>query len=160
MKIAVVYHSESGNTKTVARAVAEGASTTGRVETRLMGLEELDQGWIEGCDAVIFGGPTYAGSPSWQMKRFLDTTDFRLEGKLGAVFATANHLGGGAELAELVMISALLVRGMLVYSAGVSKGQPFTHFGAVSVRDGDETQRQRAREFGRRIAEKALELFT
>jgi NAD(P)H dehydrogenase (quinone) len=159
MKIAVVYYSESGNTKRIAEAVAEGAQILESVQTRIMSLDELDPNWIEASSAVIVGSPTYAGSLSWQIKRFLDTTDIKFEGKIGAVFATESHLGGGADFAELVMIGALLVRGMLVYSAGATKGEPFTHFGAVSIRDGDEGQKHRARLFGKRIAEKALDLF-
>jgi len=41
----------------------------------------------------------------------------------------------------------------------VSKGDPYTHFGAVCIRDGDETQKERARLFGARIAKKAVEVF-
>jgi NAD(P)H dehydrogenase (quinone) len=93
------------------------------------------------------------------MKKWLDQTKNRLAGKLGAVFATENYLGGGADFAELSLIGCLLVYGMIVYSAGASRGDPLTHFGAVCIRDGDEKQKERARIFGKRIAEKAVELF-
>ena len=33
------------------------------------------------------------------------------------------------------------------------------HFGAIAIQDGDDAQKERARIFGQRIAEKALELF-
>jgi NAD(P)H dehydrogenase (quinone) len=48
---------------------------------------------------------------------------------------------------------------MLVYSGGTSWGQPFTHYGAVAIKDGDEAQRERARIFGERIARKTRDLF-
>jgi NAD(P)H dehydrogenase (quinone) len=48
---------------------------------------------------------------------------------------------------------------MLAYSGGTSWGQPFNHYGAVAINDGDETQRERARIFGGRIARKTRELF-
>lgn len=78
---------------------------------------------------------------------------------MGAVFATANYVGGGAEVAELAMISELLVKGMLVYSSGVAEGQPFIHYGPVCIKEGDEGQKERAKIFGERIARKTAELF-
>ena len=75
------------------------------------------------------------------------------------MFATANYVGGGAEIAELAMIGELLVKGMLVYSAGAAEGQPFTHYGAVCIQSGDESQQERAKIFGERIARKAVEIF-
>jgi NAD(P)H dehydrogenase (quinone) len=159
MKIAIVYHSESGNTEKVAQIIAEGARMNDLLDVRTMSLESLDEAFVSESHAVIFGCPTYCGSFSWQMKKWFDTTSMNLAGKLGGVFATENYLGGGADVAELSLIGHLLVRGMLAYSAGVSKGQPFTHFGAVTVKTGDDWQQNRARLFGQRIAEKALELF-
>ena len=69
------------------------------------------------------------------------------------------YIGGGADFAEMGLIAHFLVLGMLVYSGGTSYGQPFTHYGAVAVKDGDEAQRERARIFGERIARKTRELF-
>ncbi len=159
MKISVVYNSQGGNTKKIAERVVLGSASVGGVEARVMNIDDIDEKFIEGSMAVIFGCPTYVGSISWQMKKFLDTTFIGLEGKLCGVFATADYHGGGAENAELAMIGSLLVRGMLVYSAGFTKGAPFTHFGAVAVKDGDSFQKERAEFIGKRIAEKALELF-
>jgi len=53
----------------------------------------------------------------------------------------------------------MLVRGMLVYSSGVGRSVPFTHYGAVTIKDGDEPQRERARILGGRVAAKAREIF-
>ena len=62
-------------------------------------------------------------------------------------------------MTELAMIGHMLVRGMIVYSAGSSRGLPYTHYGAVAIKDGDDFQKERARLFGMRFAEKAIELF-
>ncbi len=165
MKIAVVYHSESGNTEKVAQIVAEGAKMgngadcANPIEVVLMSIESIDDQVLSEAEAVIFGCPTYCGTFSWQMKRWFDTAKVDLAGKLGSAFATENFVGGGAAVAELGLIGQMLVRGMLVYTAGTSKGKPMTHYGAVSIRDGDEKQKERARLLGRRVAEKALELF-
>lgn len=159
MNISIIYHSESGNTQKVAELIAEGARITDGIEVRCMPIEDVDSDFLEESKAVIFGTPVYCGSYSWQMKQWLDTTKNKIAGKLGAVYATENHIGGGADFAELSLIGALLVGGMLMYSAGASEGNPYTHFGAVCVRDGDEKQKERARIFGARIAKKAVELF-
>lgn len=159
MNIAIVYHSESGNTEKIAQIIAEGAKIHESLDVRAMRLDQLDEQFIANARAVIFGCPTYCGSFSWQMKKWFDTTSLNLAGKLGSVFATENYLGGGADVAELSLVGHMLVRGMLAYSAGVSKGQPFTHLGAVTVKTGDDWQQNRARLLGQRVAEKTLELF-
>lgn len=159
MKIAIVYHSESGNTQRVADLIAEGARTADGVEARCMKIDAVDEAFLAEARALVVGCPVYAGTCSWQIKRWLDTTARGLAGKLGAVFATENYIGGGAEAAELIVVAGLLVRGCLVYAAGASEGRPYTHFGAVAIRDGDEEQKERARIFGGRVARKALELW-
>jgi NAD(P)H dehydrogenase (quinone) len=159
MKIAIICHSESGNTERVASLIAEGAREVGGVEARCMKIDAVEDAFVAEARAVVLGCPVYAGSLSWQMKKWLDTMPHKLAGKLGSVFATANHIGGGAEAAELAMAGGLLVRGCLVYAAGASEGQPYTHFGAVTIRDGDDKQKERARIFGGRVARKALELW-
>jgi NAD(P)H dehydrogenase (quinone) len=159
IKIAVIYHSESGNTAKVAELIAAGARLNDGVEVRTMSVVEVDKDFVGDARAVILGTPTYAGSLSHQMKDWLDTGRVKLADKLGAVFATENYLGGGADTAEMALIGHLLVKGMVVYSAGASRGQPFTHYGCVTIRAGDEAQQERARIFGQRVAAKALELF-
>jgi NAD(P)H dehydrogenase (quinone) len=159
MKISIIYHSETGNTKKIAEIISEGAKIDGKVEVKLMSIDEIDETFVERSDAIILGCPTHRGTFSWQMKKWLGTTKLKVAGKLGSVFATEGYIGGGADMAEMGLIGHLLVMGMLVYSAGTSGGQPFTHFGAVAIKDGDEAQKERARIFGERIARKALELF-
>lgn len=160
MKIAIVYYSKTGNTKKVAELIAEGANIVGNVEVKCMSIEDVDTEFLMEAKTIIFGSPTITGSFSWQIKQWLDTVrTVKFGGKLGAVFATANYVGGGAEVAELAMISELLVKGMLVYSSGVAEGQPFIHYGPVCIQEGDEGQKERAKIFGERIAKKTAELF-
>lgn len=160
MKISIVYHSESGNTKNIADLIAKGASSINDIEAKPMSIADIDEDFLNQSEAIIFGCPTYAGTFSHQMKQWLDTASLkRFEGKLGAVFATENYLGGGADISLIGMIGHLLVGGMLVYSGGAAHGHPYTHYGAVCIREGDEFQQQRALIFGERIAKKAKQLF-
>ncbi len=73
-KIAVVYHSGYGHTKRLAEAVAEGASGL-LVEINAEGnISEGEWAALDAADAIIFGSPTYMGSPSWQFKKFADAS--------------------------------------------------------------------------------------
>lgn len=160
MKLAVLYHSETGNTESVAEIVAKGANDVEEIEAKTMGIEDIDDEFIEEAEAVIFGTPTYLANFSWQTKKWFDTEmDYDLGGKLGAVFATENYLGGGADMALLTMIGHMLVRGMVIYSGGAAEGKPYTHYGAVCLQDGNKERQERAKIFGKRIANKAVELF-
>jgi multimeric flavodoxin WrbA len=73
-KIIVVYHSGYGHTKRVAEHVAEGAGG------ELLAIDAEgnlpESGWdkLAAADAIVFGAPTYMGSPSWQFKKFADAT--------------------------------------------------------------------------------------
>lgn len=158
MNISIIYHSESGNTKKIAESVWEGIKEAGDITIKLMSIDDVDASFVEKSSAVIFGSPTYSASVSWQMKRFFDTTKLPLAGKLGGVFATEGYIGGGADVCELVMIGAMLVQSMVVYSGGAFCGEPLTHYGAVAIQSGDEVQIERAKVYGTRMAQKALEL--
>lgn len=159
MKVAVIYHSESGNTQKVAQVIAEGAKINDDVEVLTMSIDSVDKAFVEEAKVAFLGSPTYSGTFSWQMKKWLDTGGIKLAGKLGSAFATQNFIGGGADIAELTMLSHMLIKGMVVYTAGGSQGQPITHYGAVTIKEGDEPLQQRARLLGQRVVEKAVELF-
>ncbi|MET0267038.1 MAG: flavodoxin family protein [Duganella sp.] len=73
-KIVIVYHSGYGHTKRVAEFVADGAGG------ELLAIDAEgnlpDGGWekLAEADAIVFGTPTYMGSPSWQFKKFADAS--------------------------------------------------------------------------------------
>lgn len=161
IRVAIVYHSETGNTRKMAELVKKGCDGVSHVESKVMPIDDLDTAYIADADAVIFGCPTYEGTLSWQMKRLLDTISVNLEGKLGGVFASQNWPGGGgADLAEITMIAGMLVRGMMIYSGGISRGEPFLHFGAVSERAPKGLYEERCIKLGENIASKAKELWS
>ena len=160
MKISIVYHSESGNTHKMAELIAQGAGKIKDVETKMMPWNHVDEAFLAASRAVIVGCPTYQGTPSWQIKKFLDESHGDMGGKLGAAFASQNWPGGGgADFTEMTIIAAMLVRGMLVYSGGITVGQPFLHFGAVSARAPEGLYADRCVKLGENIATKAMEIF-
>jgi len=161
MKIAIVYHSETGNTRKMAELVADGAKSVSKaVEVRLMTCDAADDEFLAASSAIILGCPTYQGTLSWQMKRFLDENHGDFAGKLGGAFASQNWPGGGgADLVEICILAGMLVKGMLVYSGGITVGQPYLHFGAVSARAPEGLFAERCVKLGENIAKKAIELF-
>jgi len=159
-RVAIIYHSETGNTKRMGELVKEGCEKVADVEAKAMSVDGVDAEFVRGADAVLFGSPTYEGTCSWQMKRFLDETQVELAGKLGGTFASQNWPGGGgASFAEMTIIAGMLVRGMLIYSGGITVGMPYLHFGAVSARAPEGLYAERCIKLGENIAGKARDLF-
>ena len=72
--IAVVYHSGYGHTQRLAQAVAEGAGAELVAIDAEGNLPEGGWDTLAGASAIIFGSPTYMAGPSWQFKKFADTS--------------------------------------------------------------------------------------
>ena len=68
-KVAVVYHSGYGHTKRVAETVAAGANAELIAIDAEGNVSEADWDTLNAADAIVFGAPTYMGSPSWQFKK-------------------------------------------------------------------------------------------
>ena len=67
IRVAIAYHSGFGHTAKQAEAVARGAASVPGVHAELHNVAELtDDLWaaLDRADAIIFGSPTYMGSPS------------------------------------------------------------------------------------------------
>lgn len=73
-KTVVVYHSGYGHTKVVAEQVAAGASAQLIAIDAEGNITDADWDAINAADAIVFGAPTYMGSPSWQFKKFADAS--------------------------------------------------------------------------------------
>lgn len=164
MKVGIIYYSETGNTEKVAGWIADGAEEAADTEVRLFNLKDgmdPDQQYIESCDAIIFGTPTYYANMCWQIKQWFDTKHhYNLSGKLGSAFSTENSPnGGGGELAIMTLVNHMLVKGMLIYSSGAGCGRPFIHIGPTVVREGMEEKKELCRLYGRRIGQQAHRLF-
>ncbi len=160
MKISIIYYSKTGNTKKMAEVIKEGMETEKNIEVRMFLIDDVDKEYVNDSKAVIFGTPTYLANTTWQIKKWLEqSSEYKLEGKIGSVFATARYVQGGAETAILSIITHLLVKGMLVYSGGSALGQPYTHLGAITLQDDMEKNRDQFFIFGKRIAKKANLLF-
>jgi NAD(P)H dehydrogenase (quinone) len=147
--ILIIYQSKTGNTALMAEAVESGVKKEGVSVTRKK-IEDIRVDDLLEPDGIIIGSPTYFAAPTAEIKRLIDESikHFgKLEGKVGAAFASSGDLGGGNETTVLDILRALLVHGMIV--PGFTSGG---HFGPVSVGTPDEERRKICMEFGAKVA--------
>jgi len=70
-KLLIVYHSRSGNTEAMAKAVCDGAISSGATVSLKKAADGRGNELLD-CDAVIFGTPTNFGYMAGTMKEFFD----------------------------------------------------------------------------------------
>ncbi len=132
-KVCVVYHSGFGHTARQAEAVHTGAGAVDGCEAVLLSVDDLTDenasGWAEldAADAMIFGSPTYMGSASAAMRRFMEMSSGRwMEGrwadKLAAGFTNSGSQNGDKHNTLVAMVTFAAQHGMLWVSLGVPPG--------------------------------------
>jgi len=139
-KIAVVYHSGYGHTKTQAEAVVEGAKMVAGTEVTLYSTEEasakMDE--LHLADAIIFGAPTYMGSMSGPLKSFFDETckfwtKQLWKDKLAAGFTSSSNPSGD-KLNTINGIFLLAMQHAMIWvGEGVLPGTKTADFGDVEL---------------------------
>jgi len=96
-KLTIIYHSRSGNTEAMAKAVQEGALAAGAI-VNLKKAAEATVDDILDCDAVIFGSPNNFGYMAGDIKEILDQSFAALRDKEGskpyAAFSSGGTQGG------------------------------------------------------------------
>jgi flavorubredoxin len=102
-KILVIYHSQSGNTEAMAKAIAEGGKEAGATVTLKKAVDAgVDD--LLNCDAVVIGTPNYFGYMAGMVKDFFDrvwgTVRGQMQNKPYAVFGS--YGGGGLPAIESV----------------------------------------------------------
>lgn len=161
MKAAVFYHSVSGKTKDMAEVIVAGMNEVEGVEAKAFSIEEFDEQWAKESKCVIIGTPIYMATLSGELKVWLEKVapTFELSGKLGGAFATEAYIHGGGEAGIRTILDHMMCYGMMTYSAGGSKGAPVIHLGPVSVNQYAQDCISTFQIYGKRMAEKAVELF-
>ena len=98
----IVYHTQTGNTESMARAALEGATDPliDGVEVRFKRARDAGPEDLLWCNGVLLGTPENFGYMSGAMKDFLDRTFYPVEGKIQplpyAAFISAGNDGRGA----------------------------------------------------------------
>ncbi len=134
--VLIVYHSETGNTRTMAEAVYHGALKAGDVNVVLKSVDEVETRDLLDADAIIVGSPVYNANVTPQISAFISSWPFEgrpLRDKLGAAFVTAGGVSSGEEITQMNILQSMLIFGMIVM------GGPdwSTPFGASAIRGDD-----------------------
>ncbi|MFH1269807.1 MAG: flavodoxin domain-containing protein [Candidatus Omnitrophota bacterium] len=154
-KALVIYYSRSGNTRKMAESVAEGIKSAG-MEAVIKDVKDMDAQELLEYDAIAIGSPTYYGTMAAEIKKLLDDSvkfHGKLEGKVGAAFASSANVGGGNETTVLDILNAMLIHGMII--EGDPQGD---HYGAVAIGAPDSRAVKQCLRLGTRIAKLAKRL--
>lgn len=160
MQILVLYYSKTGNTEKLARAVAEGVEQIQGVQAVLKTTDQVSQDDFLACQGIIAGSPVYFGVMAADLKRVFDDfigTRKKMEGKLGAAFATSGDPTGGKETTMFSIIQVMLIYGMII------AGDPMSatgHYGVACSGEPDEKALDNGRKLGARVAELAGRLVS
>ena len=164
MKMAVIYHSVTGNTKNMGEQIVKGMNSVGGVEARSFPIDNVDTEFVKEAKCVVFGSPIYAAHITGQMMNYLlsEAGKLGLAGKLAGAYTTAQYVHGGGELGIREMLDHCMVLGALIYSGGGAWGKPVIHLGPVGIDNTLDinTFAENFEVYGKRMAAKAVELFS
>jgi NAD(P)H dehydrogenase (quinone) len=161
--VLIAYYSQSGNTKTLAHAVEEGAKSLAGVRVLLLPMDQVSNKEVLEADAIVVGSPVYNANVAPEVQRFINSWPFEgrpLKNKLGAAFVTGGGISIGEELVQLNLLHSMLIQGMLVmggeeteaaFGASAITGEVPFQTGKV-----EEQFLVKARGLGKRVAEMAL----
>jgi len=163
--VLVAYYSLTGHTRQLADAVAAGAREAGgRVHLQPVDSVALDV--LLAADAVIVGSPVTNATMAPAVQQFLmrwPHASGAMRDKLGAAFVAGGGLSAGEETAQLAILQAMLVHGMVVLggadwmsafgASAVTEEEPFDSPGAVAAQF-----LAKARGLGERVARVAARL--
>lgn len=196
VKVLIAFYSRNGSTAALAEGIAEGARAAG-AEVKLRRVDEFISeeiinsvpGWKESreslkakypvptpadaeeADAIIFGTPTRFGSPSAELKSYIDSLGGlwmrgALNGKVGAAFTSTSGPHGGNETTSLSLYPPMAHLGLIIVPNGYVDPVTFaagTPYGSSTVSGQNnapptENDLAVARVQGRRVAEVAAAL--
>ncbi len=160
MQVLVLYYSRTGNTKLLAEAIADGVESVDGVDVLLKNTEEVEKQDFIDSQGIIMGSPVYFGTLAAEMKKVID--DFvavrkKMEGKVGAAFATSADASGGKETTILSILQGMLIYGMIVAGDPLSTGG---HYGIACAGKPDEKTLEKGERLGERVANLVLKLFS
>lgn len=122
--VSIVFHSGYGHTRKVAEAIAHGSGGA------LLEVDERGdlpaQAWdqLAASRAIVFGSPTYMGTVSWQMKKFIDATaavwaQQGWKNKLAAAFTNSAGINGDKLSTLYTLFTLSQQHGMLWVGTGM-----------------------------------------
>ncbi len=101
MKIVIIYDSKGGNTRKMAEAIAEGASSVEGVEVEVKRIgEAFPLSLLRDADGVVFGSPVIYADVTNEMRdflehiqRYVDAGKMSMDGRRAAIFGSYGYDG-------------------------------------------------------------------
>jgi len=158
MQILILYFSKGGNTKKLAEKIAQGVEEVEGMNALLKSTSDVTKDDFLGSEGVIAGSPVYFGVMAADLKKIFEefiSTRKKMEGKVGAAFATSGDPTGGKETTMMSIIQALMIYGMVIV------GDPMSatgHYGVACAGAPDDKTGENGIKLGRRVAELAKKL--
>jgi len=158
MQILILYFSKGGNTEKLAKKIAQGVEEAEGVTALLRNTDEVTREDFINSHGIIAGSPVYFGVMAAELKKVFDEfvgVRRKMEGKVGAAFASSGDATGGKETTMMSIIQAFLIYGMVIV------GDPMSatgHYGVACVGAPDRKDGENAIKLGRRVAELAKKL--
>ena len=152
MQVLVLYFSKGGNTKKLAEAISEGVKDVEGVNVILKATSEVTKEDFLDSDGIIAGSPVYFGVMSANLKQVFDefvSLRKKMEGKVGAAFATSGDITGGKETTMMSIIQVMLIYGMIIVGDPMSASG---HYGVACTGTPDEKTLENGRKLGQRVA--------
>jgi len=158
MQILILYFSKGGNTRKLAEAILEGVERVEGATGVLKHTDDVTKEDFVSSEGIIAGSPVYFGVMAAQLKKIFDefvSVRKKMEGKVGAAFATSADPSGGKETTMMSIIQVMLIYGMVIV------GDPMAatgHFGTACVGAPDSGSLENGMKLGQRVAELAKKL--
>ncbi len=137
--VLITYYSKTGNTQTMAKAVASGASEVEGVKVVMKTVDQTTHADLLNADAIIVGSPVYNANVAPEVSSFIASWPFEeepLKDKIGAAFVTAGGISAGEELTLLNILQSMMIFGMIIvggdnwtapFGASAVTGEPPFH---------------------------------
>jgi len=144
-RVLVLYYSGSGNTKKMAKEIAE-AMNSSALNVTVEDAGKFDISLLPNYDGIVLGSPTYFSNVAWQVKKAIDDSIVhysggKLERKVAGIFTSAGTMRDGKDCLKMLEIALGFHHGMKVVE------------GILRV-DGesDKEVEKRCQEYGKKLA--------
>ena len=117
-KVLILYYSGSGNTKKMAKAIAE-AMKSSVIHVAVEDVGKFDISSLPKYEAIVLGSPTYFSNVAWQIKKVIDKSivhygSGKLKGKVAGIFTSAGTSRDGKDCLRMLEVALGFHHGMKV----------------------------------------------
>jgi len=117
-KVLILYYSGSGNTKKMAKAIAE-AMKSSVINVAVEDVGKFDISSLPKYEALVLGSPTYFSNVAWQIKKVIDESivhygSGKLKGKVAGIFTSAGTSRDGKDCLRMLEVALGFHHGMKV----------------------------------------------